>query len=404
MRRFILICHVIILAIMPFRTAHAELRLETWQSYGAMAEQGGVCAAFARLMELQAMFDVKRGELWLERRKFAGTLIRQASILEGLPPAGQDDIDALINNYASWLISNLNSQGSKQSLDNAAHTAATKMVNDVCSSLYERADNAIMQTHPELATCPVVKTPDPLTCASAMLTEPTKVNAANTTPVTPVTHELKRARDEVAMLTSQNKSLRAKLRKLRASTLEFENIAPYSDNDAPIGNNPAEVSTDYTNVVAPQPEVKKNYPTSHSVETDDDALTSLAGRSKHTTPDVGIMSPDDQEQDNEVTTTDKTISPRVNAEVIRNRNVSNLFVAQLGSYASSQQANDGIHYLKTTFKDTFKVLELSVVSKTSRSGQRIYDLVTEESERAEIENICNSLWEQRFGCFVTSAN
>ena len=54
---------------MPFRTAHAELRLETWQSYGAMAEQGGVCAAFARLMELQAMFDVKRGELWLERRK-----------------------------------------------------------------------------------------------------------------------------------------------------------------------------------------------------------------------------------------------------------------------------------------------------------------------------------------------
>ena len=56
MRRFILICHVIILAIMPFRTAHAELRLETWQSYGAMAEQGGVCAAFARLMELQAMF------------------------------------------------------------------------------------------------------------------------------------------------------------------------------------------------------------------------------------------------------------------------------------------------------------------------------------------------------------
>ena len=78
-----------------------------------MAEQGGVSAAFARLMELQAMFDVKRGELWLERRKFAGTLKRQASIPEGLQPAVQDNIDALINNYASWLISNLNSQGSK---------------------------------------------------------------------------------------------------------------------------------------------------------------------------------------------------------------------------------------------------------------------------------------------------
>ena len=116
------------------------------------------------------------------------------------------------------------------------------------------------------------------------------------------------------------------------------------------------------------------------------------------------MIPDDQEQENEVAATDKTNSPKVNAKVIRNRNVSNLFVAQLGSYASSQQANDGIHYLKTTFRDTFKVLELSVVSKTLRSGQRVYDLVTQESERVEIENICNSLWEQRFGCFVTAAN
>ena len=401
MRRFILICHVIILALMPLRTAHAELRLESWQSYGAMAEQGGVCAAFARLMELQSMVDVKRGELWRERRKFAGTLIRQASILEGLPPAGQDDIDALINSYASWLISNLNSQGSTQTLDNDAHTAATKMINDVCSSLYARADNAIMQIYPELASCPVVKTPEPQICVPAPLKEPTKVNAPDTTPIS---QELKRARDEMAMLTSQNKSLRAKLRKLRASKLEREKMAPSSDKNISTDNKHEEVSTDYTNVATSQPAVKKNYPTKHSVETDDDDLTSLAGRNKYKTPTLGIMIPDDQEQENEVAATDKTNSPTVNAKVIRNRNVSNLFVAQLGSYASSQQANDGIHYLKTTFRDTFKVLELSVVSKTLRSGQRVYDLVTEESERVEIENICNSLWEQRFGCFVTAAN
>lgn len=106
------------------------------------------------------------------------------------------------------------------------------------------------------------------------------------------------------------------------------------------------------------------------------------------------MIPNDQEQGNEVAAIDKTDSPTVNAKVIRNRNVSNLFVSQLGSYASSQQANDGIQYLKTTFRDTFKVLELSVVSKTLRSGQRVYDLVTEQSERLEIENICNLLWER----------
>ena len=166
MRRLILICHVVFLVIMPLRMAYAELRLETWQSYGAMAEQGGVCATFARLMELQSIIDVKQGNLWLERRKFAGTLIRQASILEGLPPAEQDEIDNLINSYTGWLISNLNSEDATQSFDNVAHSAATKMIDDVCSSLYARADMAIMEAHPELATCPAIKTPEPQICAA----------------------------------------------------------------------------------------------------------------------------------------------------------------------------------------------------------------------------------------------
>ena len=63
----------------------------------------------------------KTGNLWLERRKFAGTLIRQASILEGFPPAEQDEIDNLINSYIGWLISNLNSEDATQSFDNVAH-------------------------------------------------------------------------------------------------------------------------------------------------------------------------------------------------------------------------------------------------------------------------------------------
>ena len=401
MRRFILICHVVILALMPLRMAQAELRLETWQSYGAMAEQGGVCAAFARLMELQSMIDVKRGKLWHERRKFAGTLIRQASILEEVPPAGQDDIDKLINSYASWLISNLSAQDSKQSLDNEAHTAATRMINDVCSSLYARADAAIMQNHPQLATCPTIRTPDPLICAPEMLTETTNISAID---LTPDAQELQRARDEVAMLTSQNKSLREKLRKLRASRLETEMMATSSVNDISISNNHEKTSKEYKNIVASEPRTKNNSQSDIKIVTDNDVLTSMAGKNKHTTPIVGIMSSDEQEQTDEVIPTDNAIGASVYDDAIPNRNISNLFVAQLGSYASSQQANDGIHYLKTIFKDTFKVLELSVVTKTSRSGQRVYDLVTQESERAEIENICNSLWEQRFGCFVTAVN
>lgn len=391
---------------MPLRTAFAELRLDTWKTYGAMAEQGSVCAAFARLMELQSTIDAKHGALWFERRKFAGSLIRQASILEGIPAAGQDAINDLVDSYASWLITNLSNQDTTQSLDNEAHSAASEMINDVCSGLYARADKSIMQAHPELATCSIVKTPDPLVCTTATVTEPKNVNA---TDMTHDAHELKRARDEVAMLAAQNKSLRAKLRTLRASTLEFEMATPASSNNMPTNIEHDKTSPDYTNpayknIAASEPIADTKLGRNISIEIDHDARTALAGRSKHTTPAFDIVIPDEGQQQEETATIDQATSPPVRVEVMRNRNMTNLFIAQLGSYASSQQANDGIHYLKTTFKDTFKVLELSIVSKTSRTGQRVYDLVTEKSDRADIEDICNSLWEQRFGCFVTAAN
>lgn len=411
MRRFILIFHIVIVAIMPLRTAFAELRLDTWKTYGAMAEQGSVCAAFARLMELQSTIDAKHGALWFERRKFAGALIQQASILEGIPAVEPDEINALIDSYASWLVTNLSNQDTTQSLDNEAHSAASEMIKDVCSGLYARADKSIMQAHPELATCPMVKTPDPLVCTSAPVTEPIEVKA---TDMAHDAHELKRARDEVAMLTAQNKSLRTKLRTLRASTLEFEMATRSSSDKMPVNiehdktspdyKNRDYTNPDYTNITASEPITDTESGSNIGIETDHDARTALVGRSKHTTPAFDVVIPDESQQQEEIATIDQATSPPVRVEVIRNRNMSNLFVAQLGSYASSQQANDGIHYLKTTFKDTFKALELSVVSKTSRTGQQVYDLVTEESNRADIENICNSLWEQRFGCFVTAAN
>ena len=390
MRRLIVIVHVIILAIMPLRTAYAEIRLDTWQSYGAMAEQGGVCAAFARLMELQSIIDVQHGALWFERRKYAGSLIRQASILEGLPPVEQEEIDLLIDSYASWLISNLSNQDTNQNLDNEAHTAASKMINDVCSDLYARADNTIMQAHPELASCPAVKTPEPLSCKPAEVEAQTPITQpaiSNATDMTLDLLELKRARDEVAMLAAQNKSLRAKLKKLRSSVLENENI-----------------SSDYTNVAVSQSVTDSSFKTDTNIETDNDAPPSLASRSRLTTPDLGVMKPDKKKQEDHSKTLNQTTTSPITTAAGQNRKRSNLFVAQLGSYASPQQANDGIHYLKTAFRDTFKATGLSVIPKTSRSGKRVYDLVTDKSDRAEIEHICNFLWEQRFGCFVTAAN
>ena len=45
-------------------TAQATIQRETEQSYGSMAEQGAICAAFSRLMELQSLVDLRIGKLW----------------------------------------------------------------------------------------------------------------------------------------------------------------------------------------------------------------------------------------------------------------------------------------------------------------------------------------------------
>ena len=39
--------------------------------------------------------------------------------------------------------------------DGNAHEAATKMIGDVCTQIYQRADQSIIKAHPELASCAV---------------------------------------------------------------------------------------------------------------------------------------------------------------------------------------------------------------------------------------------------------
>ena len=72
----LLVCHrSIILAglclTLVTNTAQSTVRLESWQSYGGMAEQGAICAAFSQLMELQTLVNPRLGKLWQERQNYA---------------------------------------------------------------------------------------------------------------------------------------------------------------------------------------------------------------------------------------------------------------------------------------------------------------------------------------------
>ena len=97
--------------------AQAELRLNEWTRYGSLVEQGGICAGFAKIMEMQNVIDGDAGRLWLERRKYAAVIVREASLMEGLPAATDSEINRLVEDYAMWLVTNLVSDGGGTGLD-----------------------------------------------------------------------------------------------------------------------------------------------------------------------------------------------------------------------------------------------------------------------------------------------
>ena len=82
-------------------------------------------------------------------------MISKAASLKGVEELTQADINGLIDSYAACLMTNLTAAGYATMINGDAHVAATKMIGDVCTKIYQRADQSIIKTHPELADCAV---------------------------------------------------------------------------------------------------------------------------------------------------------------------------------------------------------------------------------------------------------
>ena len=142
--------------------AQAELRLETWSSYGHLAEQGAICASFSALMESQSVLNPDLGMLWQERRKFAGAVIRKAVLLELKRDSTEDEINKLIASYRDWVLSSLmiddgsantllDESGQESTPETLGRQKIKDLVNSQCKSLFEQGDVMIRQQNPQLA-------------------------------------------------------------------------------------------------------------------------------------------------------------------------------------------------------------------------------------------------------------
>ena len=117
--------------------AQAELRLDDWTRHGTLAEQGGICPGYAIIMEMQSLTDGEAGRLWLEQRRYAGAIVRKATLMEGLPAATDSEINTLVENYAMWLVTSLVTDGGDTGLDGTAHERSGKR-SLICATLCSR--------------------------------------------------------------------------------------------------------------------------------------------------------------------------------------------------------------------------------------------------------------------------
>ena len=130
--------------------AAAKIDIGALGAQSTMAEQGAICASFAALMENQILINQNLGNLWSERRKFSGAVIRRAVELSGLQTPTGDEIDVLINDYREWLLLNLSSQDTDSNITDY-QTDVQNLIRTNCASLFVQADKAILKRFPDLA-------------------------------------------------------------------------------------------------------------------------------------------------------------------------------------------------------------------------------------------------------------
>ena len=130
--------------------AQAKIDIGALGAQSTMAEQGAICASFAALMENQILINQNLGNLWAERRKFSGAVIRRAVELTGLESPNGDEIDELINDYREWLLLNLSGQDDDNNIADY-QSDVQNLIRTNCASLFIQADKAIMKRFPELA-------------------------------------------------------------------------------------------------------------------------------------------------------------------------------------------------------------------------------------------------------------
>ena len=351
--------------------AQAELRLDEWTRYGSLAEQGGICAGFAKIMEMQNVIDGDAGRLWLERRKYAGAIVREASLMEGLPAATDSEINTLVEDYAMWLVTNLVTDGGGTGLDESAHERTGKMVADLCGTLFTQADAAINQNLPELMACP----------QSVTAATPNESCTAGKEAATALRERIAALDQKTATLKAENATLKAEMDRLKAEATTLK---------AETGRLKAETGRLRTDLAM------RARPAEEDDGLVDDGLV-----------DDGLV--DDNLAENEMAENDTAGDDRaddgVTAAHATDGEVSlpaskPVVIAQLGSYQRYEQAVSGVAILRAKITGAIADIRIDIAEARLVNDMPVFRLLTQPLTKAHSNRVCAAMRQAGFSCML----
>ena len=135
-----------------------------------LQEQAAICASYARLMEYSGLLEKTQGELWRERRFFAGAMLRSTITNATNAQPSNADIDGIITEYSTWMIDLFTANAIQDSQKKLQEKDKLKdYVESFCTGLFDNADKAIVKVRPDLFIG--VKAENPNSATPSLLSE-----------------------------------------------------------------------------------------------------------------------------------------------------------------------------------------------------------------------------------------
>ena len=370
--------------------AQSSLNIESWSNYGALAEQGALCAGFASVMESQDILYPELGQLWSERRKFSGAVIRRASEMENGSPASGDAIDNLISQYRRWLIINLSEASSTSTEGSSSLDMSVEQMRDMlalnCRSLFASADEIILKRFPNLAYLSDGST--------APQTAPS--NTAKQAQTDALTKDIKQLQNELAMLQDKVVDLRKENSSLKDDKSALQEMLAATRQNAE--NEIAALETarkaEQSNLSTQLKDAKAALKAQKQAEQEQAKQKQAAERAK-ASQRASIKAPAPAKP-----------QPKAKPQKSAKKTAENerLFVAQLGSFGSDDAARNAADMLRTRSPNLLGRLELNIEPHNLSSGSQLYRVLTPAMAKIQVMQICDSLWAAKLACLVKRQN